>query len=521
MRNLVDHDKIFELYIKNSLLNETSATADVTSDQMTDNSAAVEQQMQRVMGRMVGKINNTTASKQPQQAERRFKSAPAVMSDDEFREYSVWKPKAVDMLLKMSYDTKDPLLIYGESGIGKTDRIVTFAKSLAKSKGKQYVEITSLSEGEKDAIFSNPSAYFALVDIKCVSLEPVDLRGIPDMSSKKAYLEGRVPDWIWFMAQPDADGILFFDEINQGHPDTLKALFDVVLKKTAGGKKFAKDFTVIAAGNLGGSYGNRQIPPALTSRFTCGVFVADPADWLTWAESTNDKGEQRIDDRIIAFVKSDPQKNFFAKPPEEGGMYPTPRQHENLSRTLKLIDNYYDEAAAAGTSFEEAYGQSYEQTIATKAAGTCGPSWAREFVTFLERIEAFDVHELSQPGGRAFQDMKSNVTHALAVFIVRQLKRVVDDIINGVPQTPYAKAVVDATVQALIHVKADFKVQILKDIKRTASPQEYAIIMAPIKKAAVSPQGAELKDAIMKVQTIGSVASGRQPAAPATAPQTS
>lgn len=506
MQNLLDHTNIFELYRNTKILKEAEETP------------AAAQQVSSTINKMVGDINSAAAPvKQPAQ-ERRFKSAPAVMSDEEFKEYSVWKPKTVDMLLKMSYDTKDPLLIYGESGIGKTQRIETFAKSLAKAKGKQYVEITSLSEGEKDEIFNNPSAYFALVDIKCVSLEPVDLRGIPDMSSKKAYLEGKVPDWIWFMAQPDADGILFFDEINQGHPDTLKALFDVVLKKTAGGKKFAKDFTVVAAGNLGGSYGNRQLPPALTSRFTCGVFVADPADWLTWAEQTTEEGQPRIDERIIAFVKSDPQKNFFAKPPEDGGMYPTPRQHENLSRTLRLIDKYYEEASASGQSFEEAYGQSYEQAIASKAAGTCGPSWAREFVTFLERIEAFDLGELSQPGGKAFRDMPSNVTHALAVFIVRQLKRVVEDIVNGVPQTPYAKTVVDAAIQALIHVKPDFKVQILKDIKRMASPQEYATILGPIKKAAATPQGADLKDAIMRVQEVGAVMTGKKLTTPVAQP---
>ncbi|NBP04229.1 MAG: AAA family ATPase, partial [Proteobacteria bacterium] len=195
----------------------------------------------------------------------------------------VFNYKTLGLYLEFAYESKEALLIYGEPGLGKSTIVANFARNAAQSKGREYVFWNKAEPDKQMEVLDNPGKYFVLVDVRTAQLEPADLTGIPDIYSKTQYLQTRQPKWIWLVSRPDADGILFLDEINQGSPQVLKALFEVVLDRSAGGTYFSKNLAVIGAGNLDMEHGNEPIPPALTNRFTAGVLVADPESWLKWA----------------------------------------------------------------------------------------------------------------------------------------------------------------------------------------------------------------------------------------------
>ena len=180
---------------------------------------------------------------------------------------------------------KQPLLIYGDPGIGKSEVVIGIAERIAESRGREYVSWSKASNAKKMELIKNPSKYFALIDVRVNKLEPVDFVGIPDIGSEAEYLETKQMKWLYFMSLPDADGFLFLDEMNQGSEQTLKALYEVVNDRSAGGTSFSPNFAIIGAGNLGAEFEN-PIPPALTNRFTAGILIADPESWLEWAEES-------------------------------------------------------------------------------------------------------------------------------------------------------------------------------------------------------------------------------------------
>lgn len=305
---------------------------------------------------------------------------------------------------------KQPLLIYGDPGIGKSEVVTGTAARIAESRGRQFVNWNKASNALKLELIKNPSKYFALIDVRVNKLEPTDFVGIPDIASKVDYLETKQLKWLYFMSQPDADGILFLDEINQGSPQTLRSLFEVVNDRSAGGTSFSPNFSIIGAGNLGSEF-EEPIPPQLTNRFLAGVLIADPEGWLEWAEQSG------IDKRIIAFVKSNPGENFYVKPKNPDDPFPTPRQITKLSNQLKKLYAYYGQQARQGKEV----GTSIYKAVGDIASGLCGVYWARKFLTFLKHIRAFDFKQIVKDTSKLSKESKDKL-HALVVYVVGKLR---------------------------------------------------------------------------------------------------
>ena len=332
--------------------------------------------------------------------------------------------KALYTYIMKAYHSKGSLLIYGEPGLGKSTIVINQAKQIAKTRNRVFVEWNKASNEHKKEIIANPAKYFCLVDVRVNKLEPMDFVGIPDIGSKDPYLETKQFKWIYFLSQPEADGILFLDEINQGSPETLRALFEVVLDKSFGGTKMSDNICVIGAGNLGQDY-EQPIPPALTARFSVGVLIPDPEAWLEWAESAG------IDRRIIAFVKSDPGENFYKKPKGPDDPFPTPRQLHRLSDGMKHWTKTFIAAKKKG----ENIGVSLYKAIGDEAATLCGVYWARKFVTFLKHIRSFDFKKIISEID-SLSKTAADKLHALVVFVVGKLRLATSAMLKSPGQTP-------------------------------------------------------------------------------------
>jgi len=346
--------------------------------------------------------------------------------DTELPQYSY---KSLDMYIRNSYVTKQPMLVYGGSGIGKSNTIASIAEDIASTSfvggsetidpktkqkmGKQRKFINFLKAEEEEVMdcLKNPNNYFALVDVRANELDPSDIKGIPfktldrvvdrENSNTEAPVSYNHDLWIWLMTRPGSDGMLFLDELNQGKPDTLRALFKVVLDRSGGKGKFSDGWSIVAAANLATAFGNKPLPLALTTRFEAGVLVADPEEWCEYAMREN------IDPRIIAFIKHEvinPSKegregktNIFVpteareeRSAESGEPMPVPRQIEKFSDQLKHAYRIYAKAKREGKTLPIPL----YKYIWDKAAGLLGSAWAEEFVNFLKMLRAYDMKSL-------------------------------------------------------------------------------------------------------------------------------
>jgi hypothetical protein len=356
--------------------------------------------------------------------------------------------KALYMLLNKSYYDKDPLLIYGDPGMGKSEIVLNTAKQIADERKREWAVWSQLNKEQRAAAIKEPQKYFVFVDQRAASVEPTDFIGIPDIANPEPYLATKQWDWIFYYARPEADGILFLDELNQGDEQTLKSLFKVVLDRTAGDTSFSKNVGIIAAGNLGAEFGNRPIPLALTNRFTCGNLVADPEGWFEYALAR----KPPINKKILAFVRSEPDKNFYVKPePGSSTPYATPRQivrfSDSMTSLIREYNQYFKENRRPPIPFMQALG--------AQAIGKCGEYWGTKFLTFLEYSESFDLKKLSADA-KNLNKKKNDEIYALVPWMVDLVKKAAKETIdNNNTFTPNAEEIFTGIATVAAELKKD------------------------------------------------------------------
>lgn len=400
--------------------------------------------------------------------------------------------KQFGLYLDLSYASKQPLLIYGEPGLGKSAYVKQYTLDAAKAKNKKPIFWNQSDKQTKEKVIQTPSEYFVLIDIRTAQLDPTDIMGIPiGVTSNSDYLETKQMQWIYLLSKPDSDGILFLDEINQGSPQVLKALFEVVFDRSAGGTGFSKHFAIVGAGNLGNEHGNEPIPPALANRFTCGTLIADPQGWLDWAESHN------LNPYIIGFVKSNPSENFYVKPKNPSDPFPSPRQMEKFSLILDTILSKYHNAKLAGTPIKEPI----INTISNQAAGLCGVYWARKFVTYLQYIQNFSIQNiLDNPN---LKKEKADKLHALVSFLTSKVKYALTHIQAGVTKNKDAADIINALIHVTVTLNPEWRNIIWSSITRTLNLDQKKEIFGFINNLELDPNVDRLlKDAFKQLGQI-------------------
>lgn len=375
--------------------------------------------------------------------------------------------------ISLSYRTKQPLLIYGDPGIGKSQMVQQFVKQTAKSKSKEFVDWDEANEVKQREVIRNPSKYFLYIDARADSLDPTDLGGIPNLNNKEEWLETQMPKWLYVMAQPEADGILFLDELNNAEPPMLKALYKVVDKKV-GNIKLAPAFGIIAAGNLGAEFGGNPLPWALTNRFESGVLIADPEQWLDYAEHVG------VDKRIIAFVKSNPEENFNPKPPggftsgETHKTWASPRAMMMLSNKIKELDKAYAEAQREGVPIKTPKILAIKQS----AVQICGEIWARAFDAFMKHFRSFDYGHIVQMADEdKLQSEDRDKLHALLLFVLAKLKPALARSQKAGEISEEDKGIIIGIAKMTNSFKPEWKVNLFSHLKKDISVEQIEIMM--------------------------------------------
>lgn len=176
------------------------------------------------------------------------------------------KPSKLIRAINLCLDAKQPCLIWGKPGVGKSDMIFQIGAG-------RNLQVS---------------------DQRLVTMDPVDLRGLP------ANVDGIT---IWTRPEflpKDGAGILFLDEINRAPQMVQNAALQLVLNHRIGEHVLPDTWHIVAAANPDGA-GVTKVNPALASRFTHLETEPDLDDWCAWACKNG------IEPATIAFLRFRPE----------------------------------------------------------------------------------------------------------------------------------------------------------------------------------------------------------------------
>lgn len=293
--------------------------------------------------------------------------------------------------IETNYDSepKQSAIVYGPPGVGKSQIVKASAIDIAAKKGLVFVEFSKMSEEDIDNVLADVKKFFVFTDLRTAEMEPTDMQGIPDIKSAKTYLKYQMPVWAYVATRPGSNGLLFFDELNQGTPQILMSLFKTFNndERLVGQYKLGDGWGVFGAGNLGSLYGTEVLPVALTSRADIWAIKPDPRSWVKWAN------ENGVFKPIISFIQSNPSENFYELPqPGQSSGFPSPRSFVNLSAVIKTVITKYKQMIDKGVNPKTNIYKVIEQYSSSK----CGVSWGAKFTIYLRSTRKLDFLNINQ-----------------------------------------------------------------------------------------------------------------------------
>ncbi|MFW9948619.1 MAG: hypothetical protein ACFFKA_00665 [Candidatus Thorarchaeota archaeon] len=208
--------------------------------------------------------------------------------------YSV-STKEYGKLLQRCWDVRSPLYVYGGPGIGKSEIPRQIFEVIAKSKSLKFVEWTDLTlEGKMDCI-KNAEKYFVFCDQRVGQMDSTDLRGIPNMINTEM-LETIPMSWVIYFTQANANGVIFFDELNLAAPVVAGQAYQIINDRTIADRRLGDNVFVFGAGNRAIDQAHVfEMPFPLRDRFNEVEIYPSKQEWVEWAAG-------KVNPHLIAFI---------------------------------------------------------------------------------------------------------------------------------------------------------------------------------------------------------------------------
>jgi len=220
------------------------------------------------------------------------------------------RPAHLEAILNREFESTaeghhTPVMVWGPPGVGKSQIVAQVA--------------------ERHGV--------PMIDIRLSQMEPTDLRGIPFRVEDR--VEWAVPALLPHAGRHGPAGILFLDEITSAAPTVSAAAYQLILDRRLGDYTVPEGWAIFAAGNRQGDRGVTYTMPApLANRFSHFELETHLDDWVAWAYAHD------IDERVIAFLRFQPERLFDFDPAHNPVAFPSPRSWEFAHRALqKFGDN--------------------------------------------------------------------------------------------------------------------------------------------------------------------------------------
>jgi hypothetical protein len=199
-----------------------------------------------------------------------------------------------------------PVFLWGAPGIGKSDIIRQVAAALHRQ----------------------------VIDERAATLDPTDLRGIPDLQDGLTHW--RPP--AFFPHDPAATSIIFLDELPQSPTLVQNACLQLVLDRRLAEYKVPAGVSMVAAGNRQGDRaGANRLTTALANRFVTHLDLeVSNDDWQAWAAANG------VPPVVRNFLKFKPDLLFQFDPEDADASrsFPTPRSWVGVGRLVNCFANH-------------------------------------------------------------------------------------------------------------------------------------------------------------------------------------
>jgi len=240
-----------------------------------------------------------------------------------------------------------------------------------------------------------------VIDIRLSQMEPSDLRGIPFR------VENRV-EWAVPAILPDEErhgvwGILFLDEITSAPPAVSAAAYQLILDRRLGEYRIPDHWAIFAAGNRQGDRGVTYTMPApLANRFSHFEVDTHLDDWVAWAYAN------RIDERIIAFLRFRPELLFDFDPAHNPVAFPSPRSWEFAHRGLQKFEGH-------------------PELLRGTLQACIGPAAGIEFHAFVDNLDQMPDPDAILAGEEVLVPTEIDLQYAVAAALVGRAIRAEGD----------------------------------------------------------------------------------------------
>jgi hypothetical protein len=334
-----------------------------------------------------------------------------------------WSYKTLQLAINAAFVTKEPLLILGDPGIGKSDTVRSFAEQISRastrgeyikqsdysfgtqkfdanrpeeeegSSTREYVDWAEIDETKKLDVLNNPQNYFVILELTATELDRLDIKGLPELGKSEygyqKYIKGME---LYLMTRPNLEGFVFLDEVNLGTVDVRSALLKVIQKRTVADDKLSPGLAIVAASNIPGrGVDSEPLSAAFLGRQTggIGILTVDPDGWCDWAESVG------VDERVINFIKENPDDYFYTTEnltdiQSEQRPFASPRAFVAFSKMYKKAIQDYVKAIKSGVRPE----YPFEKYVIERGAKITGRKWVESFMSWVDEIKNFNLDEV-------------------------------------------------------------------------------------------------------------------------------
>jgi hypothetical protein len=281
-------------------------------------------------------------------------------------------------LLQEQYDVDPKMssMFWGQPGIGKTECVNGFAESMR----------------------TKYSDFFCLIYITS-QMESIDY-SMPYVLKKEdgtfTYKKIPISDLCF---DPDARGVLFFDELPNAAPDVQKATQSIQTDRKIGEMRLPEGVMIIAAGNYKTDRaGSNGLLSALANRFEH-YFVEPSFDgFFTWGMKNG------VHHSVLSYLKLHENNLHNFKPDRERN--PTPRIWARVSKYM-----HYYETKATKSDF-----------VRRRVASMVGDEIAGEFMQHLRCFDQFPTREeILRDPMKAKLPAATDVKYALSIAVYNWL----------------------------------------------------------------------------------------------------